>query len=89
MIVGNKVTTTLTICQAVTRDYKTELELNPLTHYISCVGHSLQLVGSAAAGSNRNSIEFFALEKQLYNIFHSSTKIWDILLSRYDKDSQR
>jgi len=62
-------------------------ELNPLAHYVPCAGHSLQLVGSAAAGSSRNSIEFFALEQQLYNFFHSSTKRWDILLSHYDKDS--
>ncbi|KAL4143314.1 hypothetical protein QTP88_005660 [Uroleucon formosanum] len=49
-------------------------ELNPLAHYVPCAGHSLQLVGSAAAESSRNSTEFFALEQQLYNFFHSSTK---------------
>jgi len=62
-------------------------ELNQLAHYVPCAGHSLQLVGSAAAESSQNSIEFFILEQQLYNFFHSSTKRWKILLSHYDKDT--
>lgn len=47
----------------------------------------LYLVDSAAAGSSQHSVEFFALEQQLYNSCQSSTKRWVTLLSHYEKDS--
>jgi hypothetical protein len=40
-------------------------QLNPLTTFVPCAGHSLQLVDSVAVESSDESIAFFALEQQL------------------------
>jgi len=60
---------------------------NNLAKYVPCAGHSLQLVGSTAAESSPSSVEFFAVEQQLYNFFHGSSKRWEILLKHCDKGS--
>lgn len=44
-------------------------ELNPLAEYVPCAGHSLNLVGVAAAESCVTAVAFFGFLQQLYNFF--------------------
>lgn len=55
------------------------LNQNPLAIFVPCSAHSLQLVGSAAAGSSNESSAYFALVQQLYNFFALSTDRWNLL----------
>lgn len=56
-------------------------ELNPLAFYISCVAHSLNLVGTYSAEASSQSVKFFCLLQHVYNFFSASTHRWSILTS--------
>ena len=53
--------------------------MNPLTYYVPCAGHSLNLVGTSAANSCLRSASFFIFLQALYNFFSASTYRWDHL----------
>ena len=42
--------------------------------YIPCVGHSLNLVGHAAAKCCLDAVVVFAVVQEIYSLFSSSTK---------------
>ncbi len=60
-------------------------ELNPLAEYVPCAGHSLNLVGVAAAESCVTAVSFFGYLQQLYNFFSASTHRWEVLKSKLEK----
>lgn len=62
-------------------------QLNPLATFVPCAGHSLQLVGAAAAEASDLSSAFFQLVQQLYNFF-TPTHRWNILKSKLKPDCQ-
>ncbi len=47
--------------------------------FIPCCSHSLNLLLSDEASSNRKCLTFFGTRQRLYTIFSSSAKRWDIL----------
>ncbi|XP_074031441.1 zinc finger MYM-type protein 1-like [Leptinotarsa decemlineata] len=47
--------------------------------YISCAGHSLNLVGTHAVDSCIEAVSLFTLLQELYNFFSSSTHRWAVL----------
>jgi len=57
-------------------------EVNPLSEYIPCAAHSLNLVGLSAAESNRAAVNFFGFLQDLYNFFSASTHRWTVLKSK-------
>ncbi|KAK4881740.1 hypothetical protein RN001_005059 [Aquatica leii] len=52
--------------------------INPLAYYIPCAAHSLNLVGTSAAGFCMESVTFGVVQ-ELYNFFSISTHQWKIL----------
>nr|XP_047138900.1 uncharacterized protein LOC100214526 [Hydra vulgaris] len=57
------------------------LDLNPLTFYLPCGSHSLNLVICDAAQSSLNSINVFGIIQRLFLLFSASTSRWNVLLS--------
>ncbi|XP_026482761.1 zinc finger MYM-type protein 1-like [Ctenocephalides felis] len=53
---------------------------NPLAEYVPCAAHSLNLVGTCAAESVTEAVDFFSTLQELYNFFTISTNRWDILV---------
>ncbi|XP_060877870.1 zinc finger MYM-type protein 1-like [Metopolophium dirhodum] len=53
--------------------------INPLTFYIPCAAHSLNLVGSHAVECCNEAATFFGLMQNIYIFFSSSTHRWDLL----------
>lgn len=49
-------------------------ERNPLVFFIPCSAHSLNLVGSKAAGCCKIAVRFFQVVQNLYNFFADSTE---------------
>lgn len=56
--------------------------INPLADYVPCAAHSLNLVGSCAAETVTEAVDFFSTLQELYNFFTISTHRWDILVQR-------
>ncbi|CAG9822955.1 unnamed protein product [Phaedon cochleariae] len=54
-------------------------EVNPLAQYVPCSAHSLNLVGTCAAESCPEAVNYFSLLQELYNFFSASTHRWEIL----------
>ena len=54
-------------------------EVNPLALYIPCAGHSLNLVGTAAASCCVEVISLFGFIQKIYMFFSASTYRWAIL----------
>lgn len=56
--------------------------INPLADYVPCAAHSLNLVGTCAAESVPEAVNFFFTLQELYNFFTISTHRWEILVQR-------
>ena len=54
--------------------------INPLANYVPCSAHSLNLVGTCAAESVTEAVDFFSTLQELYNFFTVSTHRWEILV---------
>lgn len=54
--------------------------INPLAEYVPCAAHSLNLVGTCAAESVTEAVDFFSTLQELYNFFTISTHRWEILV---------
>ena len=54
-------------------------ERNHQAEYISCVAHSLNLVGKCAAECCQSAVRFFMLVQGLYVFFSASTHRWNLL----------
>ena len=67
-------------CQKFIRD------LNSLAHFIPCADHTLNIVGKNGADCCPESIEFFEMLKELYNLF-SSPRNWNLLESLLKESS--
>ncbi|XP_057663116.1 uncharacterized protein LOC130898084 [Diorhabda carinulata] len=52
---------------------------NPLAEYVPCAGHFLNLVGTCAAESVTEAVDFFSTLQEIYNFFTVSTHRWEIL----------
>ena len=50
--------------------------INPLAEYVPCSAHSLNLVGTCAAESVTEVVDFFSTLQELYNFFTVSTHRW-------------
>jgi len=61
------------------------LEKNHLSACIPCCGHSLNLVGKAAANSCPSDVQFFDFMQDLYTFFTVSTKRYRILIEKLSK----
>lgn len=59
---------------------------NPLAEFVPCAGHSLNLVGSAAAECCTEVVKFFSFIQELYNFFSVSTHRWEVLKEHLDKN---
>ena len=62
-------------------------EINPLTDYIPCAEHSLNLVGIDSVNCCLDACNFFGLVQELYAYSVGSTKCWNLLtkgLSPYE-----
>ncbi|XP_068208426.1 zinc finger MYM-type protein 1-like [Palaemon carinicauda] len=53
---------------------------NSLVDYISCAGHSLNLVGQSAVDCCVEAVSYFGFLQRLYTFFVASTRRWRILL---------
>nr|XP_018910091.1 PREDICTED: uncharacterized protein LOC109039167 [Bemisia tabaci] len=62
-------------------------EISPTADYVPCSGHSLQLVGTGAADSSPESVEFFLLEQNVYVFFSASTERWAVLIRHLPEDA--
>ncbi|XP_066590524.1 zinc finger MYM-type protein 1-like [Prorops nasuta] len=56
-------------------------EKNRLSHYVPCIGHSLNLVGENSVDECVQSCSFFGLLQALFTFFSASTHRWDVLKS--------
>lgn len=61
--------------------------LCPHAEYVPCAAHSLNLVGSLAAGSCISAVSFFGILQELYNFFTSSTHRWQLYLNHKSKST--
>ncbi|CAH0554110.1 unnamed protein product [Brassicogethes aeneus] len=57
-------------------------EKNPLPVSVPCCGHSLNLVGKAAANACTSAVQFFDFVQNLYKFFTVSTEIYRILTEK-------
>jgi hypothetical protein len=57
-------------------------EQNEYTLYVTCAGHSINLVAVREVDCNKNITTYFDFVKNLYNFFSSSTHRWEVLVSR-------
>lgn len=55
---------------------------NSLAQFIPCSAHSLNLVGSCAAESNRFASNYFMFLQSIYNFFSVSTHRWGVILKQ-------
>ncbi|XP_037780187.1 uncharacterized protein LOC119576591 [Penaeus monodon] len=55
------------------------LKQNKYAIFVACDGHSLNLIGRAAADCCLEVIIFFGIIQEIYNFFSSSTKRWAVL----------
>ena len=55
-------------------------EKNPLTDYIPCFAHSLNLVGHSAVDNISAASKFFKLVETIYYFFSASTHRWELFL---------
>ena len=62
-------------------------QVNPLAEWVSCAGHSLHLVGTAAAESSTDGVRFFAIVQRLYTFLTASPQRWSKLLQNLPKQS--
>ena len=62
-------------------------QVNPLAEWVSCAGHSLHLVGTAAAESSTDGVRFFAIVQRLYTFLTASPQRWSKLLENLPKQS--
>ena len=53
-------------------------ERSPLAFYISCFGHSLNLVGTNAVDSVPMALDFFGFIQNVYTLLSASTHRWSI-----------
>jgi hypothetical protein len=60
--------------------------LNSLAHFIPCADHTLNIIGKNGAECCPESIEFFEMLKELYNLF-SSPRNWNLLESLLKESS--
>ncbi|XP_046597644.1 zinc finger MYM-type protein 1-like [Neodiprion lecontei] len=61
------------------------LEKNHLSAFVPCCGHSLNLVGKAAANSCPSAVQFFDFVQNLYTFFTASTERYGILIEKLSK----
>ncbi|KAL4105050.1 hypothetical protein QTP88_020340 [Uroleucon formosanum] len=61
------------------------LEKNHLSAFVPCCGHSLNLVGKAAANSCPSAVQFFDFMQDLYTFFTASTERYQILIEKLSK----
>lgn len=61
--------------------------ISPLTIYVLCSTHSLNLVGTSAVDCCQKLVAYFNFLKKIYNFFTTSTHRWQIILS-YLKNSK-
>lgn len=59
------------------------LQKNYLSSFVPCCGHSLNLVGKAAANSCALAVQFFDFIQNLYTFFTASTQRYRICLKNY------
>lgn len=64
------------------------LKINKYAMYIPCAGHSLNLVGRAAADCCLGAVNFFGIVQEIYDFFSSSTHRWAVLLLFFKDDSK-
>lgn len=65
------------------------LEKNKLSVFVPCCGHSLNLVGKAAANSCASAVQFFDFVQNLYVFFIASTERYRILTEKLSKKKNR
>lgn len=65
------------------------LEKNKLSVFVPCCGHSLNLVGKAAANSCASAVQFFDFVQNLYVFFTASTKRYRILTEKLSEKKNR
>lgn len=63
------------------------LEKNSLSVFIPCCGHSLNLVGKAAASSCASAVHFFDFIQNIYTFFTASTERYKILVDKLSGDT--
>ncbi|XP_025199039.1 zinc finger MYM-type protein 1-like [Melanaphis sacchari] len=61
------------------------LEKNHLSAFVPCCGHSLNLVGKAAANSCPSAVQFFDFMQDLYTFFTASAERYRILIEKLSK----
>ena len=59
-------------------------EKNPLADYISCLAHSLNLVGHSAVDNISAASKFFELVENVYCFFSASTYRWELIVNTLD-----
>lgn len=64
------------------------LDLNPFAIFVPCASHSLNLVGTAAAGKNREAVSFFCFMGGIYSFFVHSPMRWDLLKNALGPDQR-
>ena len=69
------------------REICMELILESRHEWVSCAGHSLHLVGTAAAESSTDGVMFFAIVQRLYTFLTASPQRWSKLLENLPKQS--
>ena len=57
------------------------LEKNKFAKFISCAGHSFNLVGHSAVNCCLNAVNCFGIINKIYTFFSSSIKRWAVLKS--------
>ena len=62
------------------------LEKNHLSVFVSCCGHSLNLVGKAAANSCAGAVHFFDSVRNLYLFFTATTERFATLLKKLSEN---
>ncbi|AQK69884.1 General transcription factor 2-related zinc finger protein [Zea mays] len=60
------------------------LDINPRALYMPCACHSLNLTLCDMAKSCVKAISFFGIVQQIYVLFSSSTKRWDVLINHVE-----
>lgn len=65
------------------------LEKNCLSMFVPCCGHSLNLVGKAAANSCPSAVQFFDFVQNLYTFFTASTERYRILTEKLSQNKNR
>lgn len=61
---------------------------NDLALFVPCCGHSLNLVGKAAANSTVAAVKYFELVQSIYVFFTASTERYNLLLDNLSKNEK-